>query len=147
MGVVEMDNGTLCVERRGNDALTTKNTRSSKSLVQQVKVSHAVEQGQYQGLGSDCRSEGIHCPGQVVGLAAQQDESEGLTDILREDRWRRPQRGIPLRTLDDQTVLGEFGRTARADQKCDVPTRLQQPTTKIATDRAGTDHENAHVHS
>jgi len=82
VNVVELDNSTLRIERRCDDTLTAKNEGSSESLVQHVKVSHTIEQRQHHGLGSNCRREGVHGPLKIVGLATQQDEVEGVTDIL-----------------------------------------------------------------
>src|ERR1700737_4539532 len=101
VNVVEVDNGTLRIERRCDDTLAAKNKGSSESLVQHVKVSHTIEQRQHHGLGPNCCREGVHGPLKIVGFATQQDEVEGVTDILREDRCGLSKGDIPMRTLYD----------------------------------------------
>lgn len=115
MIAVEMDNGMLRVERCCDDTLAAKNNGRSESRVQHVKVSHAIEQRQHHGLGPDRCGEGVHGSGKVVGLATQQDEVKGATNILREYRCGFAKVDIPVTTFDDQTGVGEFGSAARPD--------------------------------
>src|ERR1700676_2875096 len=98
---------------------------SSESLVQHVKVSHAIEQRQHEGLGPNRCGEGVDGSGKIICLATQQNEIEGVADILGEYRCGLTNGNVPTGAFDDQTGVGELLSSARPDQKGDVPTRLQ----------------------
>ena len=76
-----------------------------------VEMMHAVEQRQDRGRRPDRRREGLHRAVEIIGLAAQKDEIEGLAQRLRlDDRRRR-------RDRDRRAGCGSKGRCWRAARR------------------------------
>ena len=80
-----MADAAIGIAGGGDDAETAEDVLAPEALVEDVHVGHAVEEGQDGGLGADGRGEGGDGVFEVVGFAAEEDEVEGLVEVLGED--------------------------------------------------------------
>jgi hypothetical protein len=82
---------------------------------------------------------------EVVGLAGQQHEIEPRRQRVFGDYWRGAEIDIADAAADRGSSPGRFAGAARTREKGYVAAGFEKPTAEISADRAGTDHEDAHV--
>jgi DNA-binding sugar fermentation-stimulating protein len=75
MSLAEVENSAVRVQSRRNQALAAENVIGAEALLQSIEMAHAVEQRQDHRLRSDRWRERGHCVVEVVGLAAEKNES------------------------------------------------------------------------
>src|SRR6266516_689811 len=144
MRVVVVNDLMFLVEAHGDEALATEQASRPKPFIQDIQVPHAVEKRQDYRVRPNCRPEGRNRAFQVIGLAAQQHQIEGLTEVFSQNgRWLGKSR-VAEAAPNGYTRAGQFGGAPRANKEGRIPICLQQSAAKIAADRAGADDENSH---
>ena len=104
----------------------------------------AVEQRQYRAVRPDPGADRVNGGVEVVMLGGQQHDIIGPADPVGGDCLDRHAK-IAERACHREAVLGERGGARPAHQKRHVAPRLGEPPAEIAADRAGPEHEKAHV--
>jgi hypothetical protein len=113
-------------------------------LVEDVKVLHAIQQGQDRRLWSNRCGKRIDGGIEVVGFAAQQNQVEVPVYFLSLNGRRHFEYHIAKAAFDHETGLSELSSPLWPHQKGDVATNFDQPAAKISADRASADNQNPH---
>src|SRR5260221_606500 len=110
-----------------------------------VEVDETVEQRQYRGIRPDPGTDRVDRRVEVIVFGRQQDEIVGPADPVGGRNLDR-QAETAERAVDLEAVFRKRRSTPAAYQKRDVAARLGQPSAEIPADRAGAEHQNAHIH-
>ena len=145
MPIIEMDDGAVGVEGRGDCALPTEHALWPEAFGKPVDVAHAIQQRQNRRRWADRVSERHHRALEVKGFAAQHHEVERFREIFFQNNGRRSAVDVADRAMNDQSVLRKLGRTPRTNEKRHVAACLQQTSAEIAADCARSDNKNSHV--
>ena len=86
--VVQVPDRTVGIARRRDETCAAEDVFEAKTGIQRSEVRHAVQQRENHRLRSNRRCNRIHRGVQVIGLATQQDQVVGFTNILRLDCCR-----------------------------------------------------------
>ena len=125
MRVVVVNDLMFLVEGYGDEALATEQASRPKPFIQDVQVPHAVEKRQDYRVRPNCRPEGRNRAFQVIGLAAEQHQIEGLTEVFSQNgRWLGKSRSAEP-APNGYTRTGQFGGAPRANKEGHIPICLQ----------------------
>ena len=91
----------------------------------------------------------IDCGGQVVGLAGEEDEVVGFSDLTGEDGGWGGQVEVAVRAADVQALLGEALGGGGTDEEGNVlafrrALHGQEACAEVAAESAGADDEGSH---
>lgn len=142
MQVVEVNDPSLRIADRGNDAQTTQHMLMAKAFIQCVEMPHAIQHRQDRRLRAHRRRERIHRIRKVLRLAAQQYEIVRRSDLVRGHRRGRGKGEIAIYALHPEPLLCELSSSPRTNQKRDVAPRRQKSTAEVAADGTGSYHQN-----
>ena len=109
-------------------------------------MGHAVEQRQDRGLCSNGRRERIRRGREIVGLAAEKDQIEGIAQRIGRDGRRCRPVDVAETAADHQAGLRQLSGTLRPHEEDNIAACRQQPAAEISADRPSTDHQNSHNH-
>ena len=136
---------TALIQGRTNKALTAQDPRSTKPLGQEVEVTQAIEKRQDRCLRTDRRRKSVHGALEVVSLAAHQHQIVGSLDLLADDGAHDKVGRTLIRHANCKAILSNLFGASRTYQEGYVTSGLQQLTTEITTDSAGTNDEYSHL--
>ena len=145
MPIIEVDDGAVGVEGRGDDAQTADHALRTEAFAEPVDVPHAVQQRQNCRCWANRLGERRHRAVQVVGFATQQHEVDRVGQIFLHHSRRRGTVKVADGTANGQAVLRKLSRAARTNEKRHIAACLQQTSAEIAADCARSDNKNSHV--
>src|SRR5882724_12008199 len=139
-----MQDAAALVERRRDQTLAAKDAGRAEPLLEDVKMTHAVQEGQDRGIWTDRCGERVDGGIEVVGFATQQNQVERAVQFMGLHSEWRFERHIAKAAFDYQTSFSELSSPLRSDEKGDIATGLEQSAAKVSADRTGADDENPH---
>jgi hypothetical protein len=139
-----VEDAARIVEGRRDQTLAAQDMCRTEPLVEDVKVLHAIQQGQDRRLRSNRCSKRIDGGIEVVGFAAQQNQVEVPVYFMSLNGRRRFEYHIAKAAFDHETSFSELDSPFWSDEKGDIATGLEQSAAKVSTDRTRADDENSH---
>jgi len=140
----ELEDPAFGVDRGGDAGGAAEDRVAAEALVEHVHVGHAVEQRDNGGLRTNGGGEVVDGAFEVVGLAAQDNEVESLTEAIGGDRGRGREREVAGWTENlEAAVLKLLGATG-TDEEGDVAVGGEQPGSEEAANPACSNDENSH---
>jgi hypothetical protein len=117
--------------------------RGAEPRAEPVNMAHAVEERQDRRVRADRRRELIHSFVERIGFHAEQDEIEGLLDVLRGDGDGRHVE-IAVRARNVKSGPRQLGGATWAHHEGDVAAGAGQAGPEIAAQCTCSNHEDAH---
>jgi len=139
-----MQDVAALVERRRDQTLAAKDTGRAEPLLEDVKMAHAVQEGQDRGIWTDRCGERVDGGIEVVGFATQQNQVERAVQLMGLHSEWRFEVHIAKAAFDYETGFSELSSSLRPDEKSDIASGLEQSAAKVSADRTGADDENPH---
>src|SRR6267142_4516799 len=139
-----MQDAAALVERRRDQTLAAKDAGRAEPLLEDVKMAHAVQEGQDRGIWTDRCGERVDGGIEVVGFATQQNQVERAVQFMGLHSEWRFEGHIAKAAFDHETGFSELSSPLRPDEKSDIATGLEQSAAKVSADCTGADDENPH---
>ena len=89
---------------------------------------------------------GIRRGREIVGLAAEKDQIEGIAQRIGRDGRRCRPVDVAETAADHQSGLRQLSGALRPHEEDNIAAGRQQPAAEISADRPSTDHQNSHNH-
>jgi hypothetical protein len=108
-------------------------------------VSHAIQHGYDHALLAHGRTNGIHGPTKIVGLAGEQNDIVGPLKLALLNNLDLCAEFAAVLRLDDQSIAFQLGRALWPDEKCNVGPTLDKPCTKISPEGSRAQYQVSHL--
>jgi len=122
-----------------------KHAPATKPLRQNVDVSHPIQQGYDNAPLGHGRSNGVHGPIKIVGLAGQKNNIEGPIQLTLLDNLGLCTELTAVLCSYYQAIPLKLGSALWPDQKSHVSPALDKHSAKISSERASAQYQVPHL--